>query len=73
MRLAIVWRSRDIFSVVPRNVLAALPRALPLRGLGRGLRWGSGGLLGSLSLLASRSRRRPVRPACGSGHLPRSR
>ena len=51
MRLAIVCRSRDIFSVVPRNVLAAAAGAAAAR-LGRGLRWWcSGCLLSSLSLL----------------------
>ena len=52
MRLAIVWRSRDIFSVVPRNVLAAAAAAgaAAAGGLGRGL-WRSSGLPGSLCLL----------------------
>ena len=55
MRLAIVWRSRDIFSVVPRNVLGAAAGAAGCRRcsrLGRSLwRWGRGRLLGGLGLL----------------------
>ena len=52
MRLAIVWRSRDIFSVVPRNVLvaAAGAGAAAAAGCGRG-RWLGSRLLGSLGLL----------------------